>query len=60
MYADKNDLIVLTKDADFRNSFLIGGTPNKLVKINLGNISTNALIEVISENIEAMKLLELK
>jgi len=60
IYADKNDLIVLTKDADFRNSFLIRGTPNKLVKINLGNISTNALIEVISGNIEAMKLLALK
>ncbi|NEN22647.1 hypothetical protein G3O08_03895 [Cryomorpha ignava] len=60
IYADKNDLIVLTKDADFRNSFLIDGTPNKLVKINLGNISTNALIEAISENIEAVKLLDSK
>lgn len=38
-FSDANDLIVITKDADFKNSFLISNTPNKLVKINLGNIS---------------------
>ena len=59
-YADKNDLILLTKDSDFRNSFLIQGTPSKLVKINLGNVSTNALIKAISENIEAVKALNSK
>ena len=38
-YADLNDLIVITKDSDFRDSFFIKKTPRKLIKINLGNIS---------------------
>ncbi len=56
-YADKIDLIVITKDADFRNSFLINNTPKKLVKVNLGNISTRVFIEVISNNLDAIKTL---
>lgn len=54
-YANKNDLIVLTKDADFKNSFLISNTPNNLVKVNLGNISTLALIDIISINLKAIQ-----
>ncbi|MEK6477466.1 DUF5615 family PIN-like protein [Catalinimonas sp. 4WD22] len=56
-YADKNDSIVLTKDADFRNSFLISNTLKKLVKVNLGNLSTSALIDVLSENLQAIQKL---
>ncbi len=33
-YADKNDFIVITKDSDFRNSYYIKKTPEKLIKIN--------------------------
>ncbi len=43
-YADENDMIVLTKDIDFRNSFLIKNTPKKLVRIKLGNLSNAILI----------------
>ena len=28
-YADEHDFVVLTKDADFRNSYFIQGTPKK-------------------------------
>jgi predicted nuclease of predicted toxin-antitoxin system len=56
-YADDNDLIVFTKDVDFRNSFLISNTPNKLVKVNLGNLSTSILIDVISKNLQAIQKL---
>ncbi|MDF9797825.1 putative nuclease of putative toxin-antitoxin system [Catalinimonas alkaloidigena] len=56
-YADENDLTVLTKDADYRNSFLISNTPKKLVKVNLGNLSTSILIDVISENLQAIQKL---
>ena len=36
-YADINDYVVITKDSDFRNSFLVNQTPKKLIKINLGS-----------------------
>lgn len=39
-FSDLNDFILITKDFDFKNAFLIKKTPRKLTKINLGNIST--------------------
>jgi predicted nuclease of predicted toxin-antitoxin system len=56
-YADDNDLIVLTKDVDFKNSFLIGGTPQKLVKVSLGNLATQVLIKIINANLKAIERL---
>lgn len=44
LFADKQSLIVVTKDEDFRNSFLLRKTPRKLVRIVLGNISNHDLI----------------
>ncbi|MEX2410214.1 MAG: DUF5615 family PIN-like protein, partial [Candidatus Paceibacterota bacterium] len=48
---------VLTKDADFRNSFLIRNTPKKLVRIKLGNLSNASLIEVIAEYLPTIQKL---
>ncbi len=59
-YADLNDMIVITKDSDFRDSFFIKQTPKKLVKINLGNISNQELIQILSENIVAIQKLNSK
>lgn len=56
-FADSNDLIVITKDYDFRNSFFVNGSPKKLIKINLGNISTSDLIESISQILTAIEKL---
>ena len=53
-YADKGDYVVVTKDIDFRDSFLIRNTPKKLIKINLGNISNADLINIITSNIDAI------
>lgn len=58
IYADLNDFIVVTKDSDFRNSFLLKGTPKKLVRIKLGNLSTSILIKVISENLLSIQELD--
>lgn len=44
-YADENDFVFVTKDSDFRDSHIIKKTPKKLIKINLGNISNQKLIE---------------
>jgi predicted nuclease of predicted toxin-antitoxin system len=48
-YADDNDLIVFTKDSDFKESYYLKKSPKKLIKVNLGNISNAELIHVLSE-----------
>lgn len=59
-FADSNDLIVITKDYDFRNSFFVDGSPKKLIKINLGNISTIELIKSLSQVMIAAERLNSK
>lgn len=56
-FADENDMIVLIKDVDFRNSFLIRNTPKKLVRIKLGNLSNAILIEVIAQYLPTIQKL---
>ena len=53
-YADEHNMIVITKDYDFRDSFYLNSTPKKLIKINLGNISNSQLEHLLSENLEAI------
>ena len=36
--------VVITKDADFVNSFLLHGQPHELLLVSTGNISTSELI----------------
>lgn len=43
-FVDENDFILVTKDQDFRDSFLLNVKPKKLIKINLGNISNEMLL----------------
>lgn len=59
-YADQNNLIVVTKDSDFRDSYFVRHTPKKLIKINLGNIPNQELIEIITKNINAIQRLDSK
>ncbi|MBI1288663.1 MAG: hypothetical protein GC178_13925 [Flavobacteriales bacterium] len=51
-YCDASRLILITKDRDFKNSYLLKQTPSKLIKINLGNVSSNRLIDMMDENIQ--------
>jgi predicted nuclease of predicted toxin-antitoxin system len=51
-FVDSHDYIMVTKDADFRNSFFINQTPKKLIKINLGNISNLQLTDVFVNNVK--------
>ena len=41
--------VVITKDADFVNSFLLHGQPYKLLLVSTGNISTNELLELFRQ-----------
>ena len=47
--ADSNDLIIITKDFGFVDFYYVRHSPKKLVKINLGNLSTFGLIQYASE-----------
>jgi predicted nuclease of predicted toxin-antitoxin system len=54
-FSDLNDLILITKDFDFKNSFLVNKTPKKLIKINSGNISNTQLIEIFDRFISEIE-----
>ena len=56
-YSDQNDQILITKDADFRDSYYLNNTPKKLIKINLGNISNSDLILIIENNLSKIEKL---
>lgn len=43
--------IVVTKDADFIESFLISGKPYKLLLVSTGNIKNQALHELFEKNL---------
>jgi predicted nuclease of predicted toxin-antitoxin system len=43
-HADQNNLVVITKDADFKNSHFISKSPKKVVRVILGNISNQELV----------------
>jgi predicted nuclease of predicted toxin-antitoxin system len=50
-YADENDLIIITKDQDFKNSYIFQKTPKKLIRVVLGNISNERLIELFEKHL---------
>lgn len=47
----KEQRVVITKDADFVNSFLISGAPCKLLLISTGNINNRELVAIFAEHI---------
>lgn len=53
-YADKNSLVVITKDIDFRNSYFIQKSPQKIIRICLGNITTTELIAIFEKRLNFM------
>ena len=54
-YADRNDFVVMSKDSDFKTSHLVKSIPKKLLKVNLGNLSTKRLIAILDENLEFLQ-----
>ncbi|NOT86324.1 MAG: DUF5615 family PIN-like protein [Methylococcaceae bacterium] len=46
--------IVITKDADFVNSFLISGVPYKLLLVSTGNVNNKALSDIFANNLPAI------
>lgn len=46
--ADREQRVVVTKDADFVDSYLLRGRPAKLLLISTGNISNRDLEELVA------------
>lgn len=52
--ADAGSRIVVTKDADFVQSFLVNGEPARLFLISTGNIDNTRLIALLGSNLAAL------
>lgn len=52
--ANEQDRIVVSKDADFLESYLIKSEPRKLIIIKTGNISNKQLIQLFENNLEIL------
>lgn len=60
LFADTNNFIVITKDSDFKNTHFITGSPKKLIRITLRNISNKELIAMFDNHFkEFVKHLQL-
>ena len=46
--------MVVTKDIDFRNSYFLNKTPKKLIKINLGNVTNQELIDIFDNYLDLL------
>lgn len=57
-YADTHDYVIITKDADFRDSFFIKNSPKKLIVIKLGNIPNDDLILLFENNLQKIVALQ--
>lgn len=49
--ADAENRVLITKDRDFWDSFILTGKPQKLLLVSTGNIGNNELIDLFSRNI---------
>ncbi len=49
--------IVITKDKDFYNTYLLQGVPYKILMITTGNISNQSLLALLEQNFEQIALL---
>lgn len=51
-YAKENSFHIVTKDTDFNNLSTLNGYPPKIIWINSGNISTQAIVELLKKKYE--------
>jgi predicted nuclease of predicted toxin-antitoxin system len=52
--ADAHGRVVVTKEADFRNSHLLSGSPRRLLIVTTGNITNDALRELVGASLAAI------
>lgn len=55
--ADHEDRIIISKDSDFLDNYILQGQPQKLLIVSTGNINNNDLMRIFERNIETIKSL---
>ena len=55
--AINQDRIIVTKDNDFIDNFVVNGSPPKVLLIKIGNINNNDLISIIERNLTNIETL---
>ncbi|MDP4664515.1 MAG: DUF5615 family PIN-like protein [Salibacteraceae bacterium] len=50
-FALNNDLVIISKDSDFLDSFLLFSKPRKVILVNTGNIKNRALLDIFRSSI---------
>ncbi len=50
--AIEENRIVISKDSDFLDSFLLRSLPPKLIMVKTGNVSNTKLIQIFGDNLE--------
>jgi len=49
--ADEENRIVISKDSDFLDSFILSGKPVKLLLVKTGNLTNMELLRLFQENL---------
>jgi predicted nuclease of predicted toxin-antitoxin system len=58
--ATRETRVVVTKDEDFVTSYLLKGSPPKLLLISTGNISNDVLLSLVTSNLPTIEAALLK
>jgi len=56
-FADDENRIVITKDSDFLDNYILDGNPKKLLIVSTGNINNQNLIQLFEKNLDTLKTL---
>ncbi len=46
-FVDTHDMLLITKDSDFRDSHLLTGTPARVLRVTLGNLTNSELVSLV-------------
>ncbi|MBK7971472.1 MAG: DUF5615 family PIN-like protein [Bacteroidetes bacterium] len=55
--AIQQNRIVISKDHDFWDSFLLNSKPEKLILVRTGNIPNKIILKLFDDNLETIKLM---
>jgi len=56
-FADDENRIVISKDSDFLDNYILDGSPKKLLIVSTGNINNRNMIQLFEKNLETLKSL---